>query len=270
MSAFRYFFPKRSGKQRMNMASGGVAGRYTLHGKARADDIRLMVAAHAARNEAQARVRLRKHADMDVQQIIHIYKRRRRAGRLRRALRRLKALWCIVFVFCSFLSVQKGRAESRPTATVTASMLNVRACPNVDCEIVGQLGAGARFLASGRSEDSGWVSLMYWDKPAWVSAKHTDIDAGALPPALYILSWEIEPAAPEPGQIFVARFTIAGIADKVMVAARCGDQFFMNEIAAGDVFVISGVVQPEFGMEIEVILDILGTPQPTAWQTIVF
>jgi hypothetical protein len=267
---FRYFFPKRATRDRIGQAAGGFAGKDTVYGKVSKAQVRLMIAANAARNEAQARARIAKHPDLTFEQIIALYRRKRQPRWLAQAWRRLKALWCIVFVFCSFLSVQKGRAESRPTATVTASMLNVRSCPSADCEIFGQLGKGARFLASGRSEDSGWVSLLYWDKPAWISARYIDIDVSTLPSALYILSWEIEPAAPELGQIFVARFTIAGITDTVMVAARCGDQFFMSEVDSAGVFVISGVVQPEFGAEIEVILDVLGTPQPSAWQTIIF
>lgn len=55
---------------------------------------------------------------------------------------------------------------------VTAAVANLRACPSIDCEILGQMNYGELFRATEQKSDSDgsvWYALEHDDKTAWIA-----------------------------------------------------------------------------------------------------
>ena len=88
---------------------------------------------------------------------------------------------------------------TRPTVTVTGTVVNLRTGPSTDHAIDGQVRAGDRLRVTGRNAAGGWLRVMHptaAGKHVWIYGSLTDIDATTVQTLGVVTAVEIEVVPP--------------------------------------------------------------------------
>lgn len=247
MRIIRYFFPRRTLRDRVPPTTRGFTADGTIYGRPSSDAhtaIRHLIASRAARNSDHAWVLLSKHPSLTIPEIVALYRRERRRGSVvRRLWRRIRALWIIALVT---LMIPAHANAQDPRQGIVRDTVKVRSCPRVDCKQLGVLKIGGRVIFDARDESGEWLFFLYWGTPAWVSTWFIDIaDPMILPtyddnppspapptPGLSITQYTIDPIVPQPGEWFTVKLTIVSesAVGAFAIAGANGDQFLWAAI----------------------------------------
>ncbi len=281
----KYLFPKRYDREKVPLMARGYTSPHRVYGDPALSHetiCRALVAANCARDIGHAYMIIKNEPlGTPLAVLIRKYKRPRRfRNRIVNAFIRLRRILWVIMVCVWLIPYSVTGAQDAPKAEALAD-LEVRACPKMSCEVIGQIAAGGRFVLSG--QDHGWVYFLYWDQDGWVkydpALMTLNVEIETLPVVrsqtlqpVIVEGWTIEPLQPAPGQAYTLALNLKSLSDAPTFALGVlfpGGQFVYVSVppmisgSSGMIRVpASGEVQTGQG-EIVVILDIDQQLTPT-------